>query len=267
LPDSRPPAPPPAAPRAPPPAASTFPLPGPGAPVSIGQGFNATLEAFDPFGNQATGYTGTVHLSSSDAAATLPANYTFSPGDQGLHTFSVTLRTAGPQTVTATDTHAPAITAQTVVGVAPVAGLSGPLAGGINQDLTFTLSASGGASPGTVFTYQLDWNGDGIADQTVSGVSGTTVTHSFAFAGTPVVGLTASIDAVTSAPVSASVNIVPVYVSIQTDLTDPTRQALFLDASGGSGNQTIVLSPGAGNGVTLRYNRIALCNLPPPRTH
>jgi hypothetical protein len=124
-------------------AASTFIISCPATPVSIGQAFNVTVEAFDPFGNQATGYTGTVHLSSSDAAAALPANSTFSAADQGLHTFSVTLRTAGTQTVTATDIHASTITAQTVVGVAPVASLSGPLAGGINQDLTFTLSASG----------------------------------------------------------------------------------------------------------------------------
>jgi hypothetical protein len=250
-------------------AASTFILSGPASPVSIGQAFNVTVEALDPFGNQATGYTGAVHFSSSDAAATLPANYTFSATDQGLHTFSVTLRTAGSQTVTATDLHAPAITAQTVVGVAPVASLSAPLAGGINQDLTFTLSASGGSSASTVFTYKLDWNGDGNIDQTVSGVSGTTVTHSFAFAGYAVVVLTASIDGVTSAPVSASVNIVPVNVSVEPaswldpGITDPTRQTLFLDASGGYGNQTIVLSPGTGNGLTINYNGIALGNVTP----
>src|SRR5262249_31479205 len=155
---------------------------------------------------------------------------------------------------------APAITAQTVVGVAPTASLSGPPAGAINQDLTFTLSADGGASPSTVFTYQLDWNGDGIIDQTVSGVSGTTVTHSFAFSGNPIVVLTASIDGLTSAAVSASVNIVPVNLSVEPDswlnpgIADPTRQALFLDASGGYGNQTIVVSPGAGNGLTISYN-------------
>src|SRR5262249_21934101 len=138
-----------------------------------------------------------------------------------------------------------------------------------NQDLTFTLSASGGASASTVFTYQLDWNGDGIIDQTVSGVSGTTVTHSFAFARYPAVGLAASIDRLASAPVSATLNIVPVHMTMEPDswlnpvTTDPTRQALFLDASGGYGNQTIILSPGAGNGVTISYNGIPLGNVTP----
>ena len=36
--------------------------------------------------------------------AGLPANYTFVAGDDGTHTFSVTLKTAGTQYVTATDT-------------------------------------------------------------------------------------------------------------------------------------------------------------------
>ena len=52
----------------------------------------------------ATGYTGTVHFTSSDAQAGLPANYTFTGGDAGTHVFSVTLKTAGTQSITATDT-------------------------------------------------------------------------------------------------------------------------------------------------------------------
>ena len=51
-----------------------------------------------------TGYTGTVHLTSSDAQAVLPANYTFTGADAGTHAFSVTLKTAGTQSITATDT-------------------------------------------------------------------------------------------------------------------------------------------------------------------
>ena len=64
----------------------------------------------DAFGNVATGYTGTVHFTSSDGAATLPADYTFTGGDNGVHTLSVTLKTAGSQTVTATDTVTGSIT-------------------------------------------------------------------------------------------------------------------------------------------------------------
>ena len=57
-----------------------------------------------------TGYTGTVHFTSSDGPAVLPANYTFTGGDAGTHVFSVTLKTAGTQSITATDTVTGSIT-------------------------------------------------------------------------------------------------------------------------------------------------------------
>src|SRR5205085_3597738 len=62
------------------------------------------------FNNTATGYTGTVHITSTDATATLPADYAFTAAEGGLHTFSATLRTAGNQTLTATDTTTSSIT-------------------------------------------------------------------------------------------------------------------------------------------------------------
>src|SRR5262249_19003735 len=70
-------------------AASTFSFSAFPATVSSGQAFTLTVEALDPFGNVATGYTGTVHLGSSDPAATLPADYTFTPADEGTHTFAI----------------------------------------------------------------------------------------------------------------------------------------------------------------------------------
>jgi hypothetical protein len=74
----------------------------------VGAPHDATVTAEDPFNNVATDYTGTVHFTSTDSAATLPGNYTFTTGpgmDNGTHTFGngVTLDTAGTQTVTATD--------------------------------------------------------------------------------------------------------------------------------------------------------------------
>jgi hypothetical protein len=241
-------------------AASTFTITGPAGAVSGEQAFPVTVTALDPYGNVATGYTGTVHFSSS-SAATLPADYTFTAADGGVHTFWVTLRTAGSQTVTATDTRAPAITGQTAVTVLPVASLAVPVFGTLNQALSFTLSAGGGASASTVYTYQLDWNGDGVIDQTVTGVSGTTVTHSFASAGLTTVILTASVNGVTSTPVAATVNILPLTVQIGADPADPTRQALFVTET--AGNDSLVLGPGAGNGVTISYNDIALGTMAP----
>ena len=66
---------------------------------------SATLTAYNSNYTVATGYTGTVHFSSSDGIATLPVDYTFTGGDAGTHTFTngFTLRTAGGQTVTVKD--------------------------------------------------------------------------------------------------------------------------------------------------------------------
>jgi hypothetical protein len=53
----------------------------------------------------ATGYRGTVHFSSTDSKATLPANYTFKSTDNGVHTFTgLKFKTKGSQTITAVDT-------------------------------------------------------------------------------------------------------------------------------------------------------------------
>ena len=78
--------------------------------ATAGTAFNYTVDALDAFNNVATGYSGTIHFTSSDASATLPANGTLS---NGVATFSATLRTAGAQTVTATDTVTASITGTT----------------------------------------------------------------------------------------------------------------------------------------------------------
>ena len=58
----------------------------------------------------ATGYAGTVQFTSSDAQASLPANTTITPEDQGTLEFTATLKTAGTQSITATDTNTSSIT-------------------------------------------------------------------------------------------------------------------------------------------------------------
>ena len=59
------------------------------------------MTAKDANNNTATAYAGTVQFSSSDAAATLPANATLA---NGAGTFTVILKTAGVQTIAAADT-------------------------------------------------------------------------------------------------------------------------------------------------------------------
>src|SRR5207244_359796 len=88
---------------------------------TAGSPFTITVTAQDANNNVLTGYTGTVHFTSSDGQAVLPANYTFNSGDAGVHMFTngVTLKTAGSQSVTATDTVTSSITGNLGVSVSP----------------------------------------------------------------------------------------------------------------------------------------------------
>ena len=92
-----------------------------GLPASVAAGAQSGLQisVVDAFGNVAAGYTGTIALTSSDAAAQLGAQGTYVASDAGNRAFSVQLRTAGTQTVTATDTVNGAITCQASVSVVP----------------------------------------------------------------------------------------------------------------------------------------------------
>jgi M6 family metalloprotease-like protein len=72
---------------------------------TAGAPFTMTVSALDASNNTVTGYKGTVHFSSSDPLAVVPADFAFVADDNGSHTFTgVVLKTAGNRTVTATDT-------------------------------------------------------------------------------------------------------------------------------------------------------------------
>jgi hypothetical protein len=78
-----------------------------GSSTTAGAPFDVTVTAQDAYGNKVTSYTGTVHFSSADPfGASLPADYTFQPTDQGMVTFpgGATLFTAGTWDVTVADT-------------------------------------------------------------------------------------------------------------------------------------------------------------------
>jgi ELWxxDGT repeat protein len=115
-------------------AASRFTLSGFPSPVSAGQAGSFTVTAYDSYGNVATGYGGTVHFSSSDPNAILPANSTLS---NGTGQFSATLEAVGTGlALTATDTQNATITGTRSGMQVPAASLRAPC----------SPSASGGAT-------------------------------------------------------------------------------------------------------------------------
>ena len=88
-------------------------------PATAGVASSVVVTVRDEANNIFTAYRGTVHFTSTDPAAVLPANYTFTAADAGTHTFTggVTLKTAGSRTVTATDTTDSSITGSQTVTV------------------------------------------------------------------------------------------------------------------------------------------------------
>jgi hypothetical protein len=109
--------------------------------ATAGTAFNFTVRALDAFDNVVTGYSGIVHFSSTDVLATLPANATLS---NGSGTFSASLRTAGAQTITATDTADSSIT-----------GTSNTITVGAAAASHFAVSAPASATSGVAFNFTV----------------------------------------------------------------------------------------------------------------
>src|SRR6185369_4918766 len=57
----------------------------------------------------------------SDLQAGMPASYTFTAADAGVHTFSATLRTAGTQSITVRDLSGALVGSQMGISVSPAA--------------------------------------------------------------------------------------------------------------------------------------------------
>ncbi|HEU4889466.1 MAG TPA: hypothetical protein VFV49_16395 [Thermoanaerobaculia bacterium] len=117
--------------------------------MGAGDAATGTLTAYNANYTVATGYTGTVQFTSTDGAATLPTNYTFTGGDAGVHTFPAgfILRTAGSQIVTVTDVATATNTTSAGVTVGPA---------------TPTLLTATGTGPTTI---QLNWGSSTGATQ------------------------------------------------------------------------------------------------------
>jgi hypothetical protein len=90
---------------------------------TAGQPFDVTVTALDPYGNVDIHYAGTITFTSSDAQAVLPADYTFTPQDQGVVTFTggATLFVAGSQSITATDVDTGLVVGDATILVTPAA--------------------------------------------------------------------------------------------------------------------------------------------------
>jgi ELWxxDGT repeat protein len=113
--------------------------------ITAGVAGNFAITAQNADGSMNTSYRGTVHFTSSDPQAVLPADYTFTTADQGVHTFSATLKTAGSQSLHITDTVTSGVAAQVSTTVTPaaasrfaVAGFPSPVTAGVAGSFSVT---------------------------------------------------------------------------------------------------------------------------------
>lgn len=119
---------------------------------AIGFARPVTVIARDAYGNTDTSYNGTVHVTSSDANAILPADVSLVNGSA---TFNVTLMTVGTQTITATDVANPAVTGSVSSDATPpiakfftVSGYPTSVAGTANSFTVRVIDSIGQAATG-----------------------------------------------------------------------------------------------------------------------
>jgi hypothetical protein len=72
--------------------------------AAVGSPLIFQVAALDASNSVVTGYTGTVHFTSSDTSAVLPKDYPFVAAVQGVHVFAVTFNKLSTQTLKVSDT-------------------------------------------------------------------------------------------------------------------------------------------------------------------
>jgi hypothetical protein len=242
--------------------------------ATAGTAVNITVTALDASNHTVTGYSGTVNFSSTDGAATLPASDVGLTN--GVGNFQATLKTVGPQTITATDTVTSSITGTSntiTVGSAASFLLTVTDAGtgsgtvtsqaGLAPAISCTTGSAAGCSAnynsGTAITLTAA-PGTGSAFASWGGVCADTIGSSCSFAMTQAQNATATfnvstgptLQTITVAPASA---IIPVSSTQQFAATghfsDGSTQDLTNTATWSSSDTTIatISSSGLATGV------------------
>jgi hypothetical protein len=213
-------------------AATHFQVNGFPSPTTAGLAHNLTLTALDQFNNTATGYTGTVTFNSSDVQAALPTNFTFTAANAGVHAFSATLKTAGSQSITATDTVTGSITGtQSSITVNPAAashlqvnGFASPTTAGVAHNFTVTaLDAFGNTATGYTGTVTITSNdGQAVLPANFTFAAGNTGTHTFS----------ATLKTVGSKSITATDTVTGTITGVQSSITVNAAAASHLQVSG-----------------------------------
>ena len=162
--------------------ASQFILSGGSSTATAGTSQTITVTAKDAFGNTATGYAGTVQLTSSDTAAVLPAAYAFTTADKGVHTLTFTLETAGTQSITVSSTPTGITATQSGIAVTPAAPINLSVTPVSSTQIKLTWTSAAGdtgylierSSNGTTGWTQIGSTAAGVTSYQDSGLSAAT---------------------------------------------------------------------------------------------
>lgn len=195
-------------------------------------------------------YLGTVHFTSSDPGATLPADYTFVAADAGVHTFPFTLTVLGDQTITVTDTRSSGFTGTTKINVntVPDMGITMQHVGnfGFGQTGTYTITTpngGGGPTAGTVTVVDTLPNG-----MTAAAMSGT--------------GWTCTLNTLTCTrsdvlPAGSSYPPITLTVNVSTVISSQVTNSATVSGGGETdtgndfvGDVTTIVNPGVDLGIT-----------------
>ncbi len=207
--------------------ASQFVLSGLASSTTAGNSQTITVTARDAYGNLATGYTGTVRFTTGDTQAILPAAYTFTTADRGVHTFGLTFQTAGSQSLTIGDTAGGPTATQSGISVTPAAAINLTAVAASTSQLNLAWTGSTGD---TGYMVERSANGSNGWNQIGTTALGTT---SYADSGlvagttyyyrvrTSVGGLNSAYTATVSATTKAAV-VVAVTDTIWSNSTTPT---------------------------------------------
>jgi len=207
-----------------------------------------------------SGYRGTVHFTSSDPGAVLPADYTFVSGDAGSHTFQFTLNTLGSQTVSVVDTRSGGFTGTANVTVS--AGITDLAASGSAA----VISTAPGAT-GITFATTVHNNGGVASTGTVSVVtslgSGLSAT---ALAGTGWSCTLATLTCTRTDAVASGSNYPDVTVTFNVAANAPATSSISSTVSGGGdtnlGNNTANATVNIGPAVSIGSSTPATNTIP-----
>ena len=139
----------------------------------------------------------------------------------------------------------------TVNNVGPDAAISGPATAvpGLVRTYTLTATDPSAVDQAANFTFQIDWDGDSVIDETVVGPSGTQVQHSYNTTATNTVSVTA-LDKDGDAGMAGTTTVDVTMFLVEADPNNPSQNNLYW--GGTDGLDAVFVLPGLGaNNVVL----------------